>query len=231
MISVQARPEASVRINMIDSETTKSNKRVFTGEYTDITGRYKVEATVRWDDKCGNGHNTFAITGRVWDVAHPEWGVGGCVHEGIAKAIPELAPFIKWHLFDPFGPMHYIANTVYHAGDRDYNGLKAGEKQHIRNGRTNQLCWILEPTTELEKYVDSDEYPTETATLRYVPWYRVGLGKARDLQAARNTAVWPEATDAELCQEPAELTKALEARLPKLIARFKKDLGKLGFEW
>ena len=41
-----------------------------------------------------------------------------------------------------------------------------------------------------------------------------GEGKARDLAAARSTAVWPEATDAELCAEPAELRAALLARHP-----------------
>ena len=38
----------------------------------------------------------------------------GCMHEDIAHAFPELAPFIKFHLMTRDAPMHYIANTIYH---------------------------------------------------------------------------------------------------------------------
>lgn len=56
-------------------------------------------------------------------------------------------------------------------------------------------------------------------------------GKARDLDAARNAAVWPEATDAELSVEPDELRAALRARLPALLARFRADIEACGFLW
>lgn len=56
-------------------------------------------------------------------------------------------------------------------------------------------------------------------------------GKARDLDAARRVANWPEATDAELCVEKAELVAALNARLPGLLARFEADVRGAGFAW
>lgn len=97
-------------------------------QYSD---KAEMQVSVRFDDGCRNGHNTFAITadvtepsrvkGRRIDVA------GGCLHDDIAKVFPELAPLIKWHLTSSEGPMHYIANTVYLAGDRDHNGKRAGE--------------------------------------------------------------------------------------------------------
>lgn len=92
----------------------------------------------------------------------------GCIHETIAAAFPELAPFIKWHLVSTDGPMHYVANTVYLAG-------------------------------------------------------------ARELDAARSAAIWPDATDAELCSD--NLKNLLAARLPALMNEFKRDMLTLGFNW
>jgi hypothetical protein len=40
-----------------------------------------------------------------------------CLHDEIAKAFPELAKYIKWHLCSTDGPMHYVANTVFHADE------------------------------------------------------------------------------------------------------------------
>jgi hypothetical protein len=57
----------------------------------------------------------------------------------------------------------------------------------------------------------------------------IGNGKARELDAARRAAIWEDATDDELCQEPAKLKEMLEARLPKLLAEFRKRMESLGF--
>jgi uncharacterized protein Usg len=78
--------------------------------------------TIRFDDECGNGHNTFAITGDVRVPRKRDIVAGGCLHDEIAKVFPELEKFIKWHLCATDGPMHYVANTVYHASDKDHNG-------------------------------------------------------------------------------------------------------------
>jgi hypothetical protein len=135
-----------------------------------------VRVTLRFDDECKNGHQTFSITGEERRADGSE-GSCGCIHELIAEAFPELAHLIKWHGVTTDGPLHYVANTVYHAGDRDH-------------------------------------------------W-----GKARDLAAARSVAVWPEATDEELCAEPAVLREALERRLPALLAAFRADVEACGFLW
>ncbi|WP_210235247.1 hypothetical protein, partial [Mesorhizobium sp. M2D.F.Ca.ET.206.01.1.1] len=55
--------------------------------------------------------------------------------------------------------------------------------------------------------------------------------KARDLDAARRAAIWPEASDAELSVEPEALKAALAARLPALIAEFRRDMETAGFLW
>lgn len=95
----------------------------------------RIRAEIRYDDELNNGHNSFAITGEIFRmVKHPrdKYGrkieiAGGCIHEEIAAAFPELAHLIRWHLFDSSGPMHYVANTIYLAGNRDCWGTLKGE--------------------------------------------------------------------------------------------------------
>lgn len=222
---------------MKESILTKSQKKVFTGG----KGLTYVKATVRYDDQCGNGHNTFSITGEVYGVngSRSDGCVTfngrtlgmescGCCHEDIAKYIPELAPYIKWHLCGSDMPMHYGANAIYFAGDRDCWGLRKGEKRQIRRGG-KEPAWILEADKQLEKYAHGEECPAETATLRYVPWMHEGEGKEREFDNARSSAIWPDATDEELSVEPEELKKVLKARLPKLMEEFCQAVESLGF--
>lgn len=68
--------------------------------------------TLKYGDSCKNGHNTFSITGEI--TKGSTWFACGCLHDEIKKHFPELAYLIKWHLCSTDGPMHYIANTVYH---------------------------------------------------------------------------------------------------------------------
>jgi len=56
-----------------------------------------------------------------------------------------------------------------------------------------------------------------------------GEGKDRDFKAARNSAVWPEATDEQLSLPREDLKKLLLERLPALMQDFKSDMEHLGF--
>ena len=56
-------------------------------------------------------------------------------------------------------------------------------------------------------------------------------GKPRNLDAARNCAVWPDATNEQLCMPKAELTALLSARLPGLLADMRSDIESAGFMW
>jgi len=251
----------------------------------------QMQVTIRWDDECSNGHNSFAITAEVWtsesrrrhDVA-----ACGCLHDDIAKVFPEFAQLIKWHLMSEDGPWGYINNTVYHAGDRDYNGRRKGEpsqfetwlyesgakmghkisdvkRRIIVNHReaefTTQQRVYLEPICvpyngisthtyapkftvssypyqwalcpfdserEAKEFIDmlhGQEYHTEEVPIAW------SEGKERDHAAARESAVWPDATDEQLCLPKEELTKLLEARLPALMAEFKQVVSDIGFVW
>lgn len=206
-----------------------------------------IRFTARFDDSCGNGRESFALTCDILGKARQtrqghysrEVIGGGAAHDDIARAFPEVAGLIPWHLCATDGPMHYVANTVYHAGDRDHNGLRAGERRQIL-GRDGP-CWILrivaEDGTESDlpgvwhNGAQGAEPPALPGRLAWVAHCITGEGKARDLAAARSCAVWPEATDAELTAEPEALREALEARLPALLERFRAAMEGAGFIW
>jgi hypothetical protein len=202
--------------------------------------RYRITATVRFDDSCGNGHESFAITGDIDEKRGGKWHEYscGCIHDEIARHFPELAQLIKWHLFDTRGPMHYIANTLYHAGDRDYNGLRAGEERQIKNGRSGLPSWRFvlvdengEEVKTWPQYLDSETRPETNLRGEWRPWLKIGEGKTRELDSARRAACWPEATDEELSAPRDELEAALIARLPGLLDAFRADIDAAGLLW
>lgn len=122
------------------------NKQVWLSERRVIRyegQRLLLHAEVRFDDQCKNKHNSFAITGHGWyDYFKARgWDIGGGIHEQIAAAFPELAHLIRWHLMDTSGPLHYVANTIYHATNLE-NGKAAGEP----NRWETRLRFLAMPT-------------------------------------------------------------------------------------
>lgn len=271
---------------LIANQKWTSAAREFTTKY----GKERLQVEMRFDDGCKNGHESFAITATGWTrSANGRWveDRGGCLHEEIALRFPELAPLIQWHLCSTDGPMHYVANTVYRAGDRDHNGKRKGEpwawqeairfgdnpimhnlagafwkflKEHspLAGGRAFDFEVIRvdhKDRGKLGAYQHGPRFTfggyaqewhecpfdSEDEALRFlgalntcspvfekVP-YLWGEGKERELDAARRTAIWPEATDAELSVEPDALKAALEARLPALLMRFNEAMAGAGF--
>ncbi len=201
--------------------------------WKDTNDLHMLTVTIRYDDQCRNGYNTFSITGVLH--VNGRWDSCGCLHELIQEHFPEYRHLIKWHLVSSDGPMHYIANTLYHVSDRDCWGLRKGERRQIRNGKTGKLSWrsaILDSQgqeVEPDKYLDSDTKPPIEYRVEYVPWELIGEGKARELDLARSTAVWPDATDEELLAP--DLEAKLTARLPRLLEEFKRDIEALGFTY
>jgi hypothetical protein len=232
------------------SKLTKEQSKKYTGELNEGGSLRVVVASVRWDDRCNNGHNTFSITGEVYGP-HGDKREGsivassgkrlylescGCVHEDIARAIPELAPLLKWHLCSSDGPLHYLENVVYLAGDRDCWGLRKGEfKQHTSRGSQNGGVsgvpnWVLEMPEGMKRDVYAKECPAPVV-LEWKAYGRTGEGKSRELDKARYAAVWPDASDADLMLEPDELRETLRARLPALLESMRRDVESIGFTW
>lgn len=205
--------------------------------YTEHGSQLRITAQVRYDDQCGNGHNSFAITADIDEKAGSGWRdySGGCCHDEIAKHFPELAPFIKWHMTSADGPMHYPANVLYHAGDRDCWGLLKGEfRQHTSRGKNQNNGvegvpnWVLELPDRDKRDVYSTTKPAPVM-LEWQPYGHTGEGKERELNHARSSAVWPEATDEELTAPGLE--QRLADRLPALMAEFKAAVESLGFTY
>lgn len=92
---------------------------------------HRIICTVRYDDDCRNGNNSFSITGVVYSnktsSSDRYFVTGGCIHEEIEKHFPELKHLIKWHLTSSDGPMHYVANTTFHARTRENMNLPLDE--------------------------------------------------------------------------------------------------------
>lgn len=115
------------------SVLTRSQKFERTAQNVTVDGTTykKVVAEVRYDDQCGNGHNSFAITGSAWEegrrMRKDDPDTCGCIHEIIAVAFPDLAPFIKWHLMSSDQPLHYVANTKYYARTCSHDGYNVGD--------------------------------------------------------------------------------------------------------
>lgn len=193
-------------------------------EWSENGQTYRGRVTLRFDDACGNGHNTFSITGEVDRLHRGRWGEdsGGCIHELIAARMPEFAPLIKWHLCSSDGPLHYIANTVFLAGDRDCWGLRAGEFRRFVD-KEGRPAWRVPYG---ERTAHSHERP---AAIEWEPWGRTGEGKARELAAARRAAIWPDATDEELTAPG--LADRLAARLPALLDEFRAAIESIGFTY
>ena len=219
----------------MDSVLTKNQKRSYRKDFKEHGEPYLIEAVTRYDDSCGNGKNSFSLTGTIWKTGSPSrHECGGCIHEQIAAHFPDLASLVKWHLCSSDGPMYYLENTLYLAGDRDCHGLLKDEfRPHTSRGQQNQGVagipnWVL----EIPKGQARDVYAVEKpwpVTLEWTAYGRTGEGKARELDAARRCAVWPDATDADLTAPG--LKERLEARLPALLVEFRQAIEALGFAW
>lgn len=265
-----------------ESTLTKRQRRKFGPKvYKEGNETLRIIANVRYDDECGNGHNTFSITANIQRKGkNGQWYEysGGCCHDEVAKHFPELAPLIKWHLCSSDGPMHYLANTLYFAGDRDCHGRRKREPSRWEHGvrfgnspvthRISQKFYdflrdrresgnfsivALRHEPESETYRDhytfvgfgekwhecpfTDETEARefceamnTCEVRFLEFpVEFSNGKERELDSARSSAIWPDATDEELTAD--DLKERLEARLPALLEEFRAAVESLGFTW
>jgi len=198
----------------------KNQKKTFERKFTEDGVSYSLKVSLRYDDECGNGHNTFAMTGELREhtAGRSRFISCGCLHDDIKKIFPEFEHLIKWHLCSSDGPMHYIANTVYHAESHGPNRchIKFNDKKNGLSTSSLKYCDLFEG----QKIVDS--HPD-----LYIMRIDQKTEKFADLNAARHSAIWPEATDEEL--QSLALECKLKSRLPGLLAEFQKTMENLGF--
>lgn len=78
--------------------------------------------TLRYDDECGNGLNSFSITGELYKASRRNDSAlisCGCLHDEIKVIAPEYSKFIKWHLMSSKEPLYYFENTLYWANNNN----------------------------------------------------------------------------------------------------------------
>lgn len=222
------------------SVLTKSQFKTFRKE---LRNGDVITAKVRYDDQCGNKHNSFAITGELYDRDYMQgesfttnevgkkryMGACGCLHDEIEKHFPELAPLLKWHLTSSDGPMHYVANTLYHVLEHGpnrawvyYKGKSASDPLNLGNDGVKE---------RLLGYLDADKAREAEGKEGYRVQWDEKTAKAANLDYARSSAVWPEATDEELTQDSEALKAVLLERLPALMDEFKAAVESLGFTY
>jgi len=137
---------------MKESILTKRQSKIVIAEAvysSELEEKVDILATVRHDDECGNGHNTFTITASVYKAGRrgeKNLLMGVCCHGIIRETMPDLAPLLKWHLCSTDGPLHYVANTLYLAREQ---GCRAAEPDLGAARR----CAIW-PEAELEDFTE-----------------------------------------------------------------------------
>lgn len=101
------------------SKLTRSQFKPYAQKEIDYYGtKADLIVKIRYDDDCGNGHNSFAITADIYKHnkrSDSAYLAGGCCHDEIIEHFPELKRAIDFHLTSSDGPMHYVANAMYHA--------------------------------------------------------------------------------------------------------------------
>ena len=221
-----------------ESKLTKKQTKTMSKTYREDGNNYKIKVELRYDDQCGNGHNTFAITADIRENSREY--MCGCCHDEIAEHFPELEKYIKWHGTTSEGPLHYISNTLYHAGDKDCNGLKKGEFRSftykvMANGKElfqsrvfySFRNWIHrdEAKAEAEEFLANIK-PSLNPHIVQVGYGEPSEGQIPNLGYARSTAIWPDATLEQLNDK-----QALEDRLPELMIDFQQAMEELGFTY
>ena len=213
-------------------------------KFTRIADGLDMTVTIRHDDRCNNGHNTFSITMDAYTADKPKTDrfmeFCGCAHDVVAKHFPELTPLIKWHLCSTDGPMYYIPNTLYHASNKDCRGLKAGEYNsfnfQIVIGDTVLFTsrvfysfrdWLHrdDARKETESFFENIK-PELNPKIITVGSGEPSKGKDRDIDAARSSSIWPDATIEQLQDK-----QALTARLPGLMAEFRTAVESVGLTY
>jgi len=261
-----------------------------TAEFDGYGKRY-FQVKVRFDDSCKNGHNSLGVTASFGRGKEPEKMQNpdccGCLHDDVLRIFPALERLVDFHLAGTDGPMHYIENTTYLAGDLDCQGMKKGEPWKFRTNLMVDGGEVFELKKPFDAFIEGivrekgiqglndlsvkaipmkgkedqenlanysvSGYDTDwmgapfksretaegfvnalndckSAEIAQVP-YLFGEGKERELDAARRSAIWPEATDEQLMLPKVELAELLEKRLPALVSEFQSLIEQTGLSW
>lgn len=197
-----------------------------------IVGHQKLAVKVRFDDACKNGHKTFSMVYVLCERAS-ECGIwtdsssGPIKLELTEKFCPHLSKYVKWHSCTTDGPLHYLSNSLYAAGDKDCWGLRKGEPSRSRDevrfhnmpiGVNIKNKKFLEFLRKTDKPLKVQEVPHPTLSPNYtvegleVAWHYCQF---TDRAAAEGfVKMWnDESVPREIVSVPVEFSKGKEPEL------------------
>lgn len=155
---------------MVSKMIYRATRRVKKGNAT-----YEVRAKFRLSDDCHNGHADFASTADVYQVykngnaEHLENFCGGCCHEWIELAFPEMKEFISLHLSNSKGqPMYAVANGFY----------------FIKEGNLDAIMRLLRVSKEEAEYLFN-----HTEDKEHFKWLLVKMGLPQRWQDEANRCI------------------------------------------
>ena len=188
------KPEMAGEINgvkgrfyaVVDRGDRIANQKFFSTRYLTPSqkrkhGMDRITVKMRFDDKCKNGHETFTITATGYRGKHDQ--IGGCCHDLIVAIFPEFKPLIKWHSVSTDGPLNYVANTVYHAGNKDCWGrakeepsqfdtvVRIGNSPITHKVKSKFWNWISEKICDSDFEWIIEEYSHERGSKTFSPNY------------------------------------------------------------
>jgi len=171
----------------------------------------QLDIEIRYDDECGNRHNSFAITGSEYDrrdripyesckdthVGRRWFGCGGCMHDEILEVVKNnpmelsedtVKKAVLYHLMSSDSPMYYLENTLYHAeAHPPVNGYLYFEDKNIKGSRS---CLKAGTVVEMEKLAVPDpKYSVEVDEESY---------KLFSLKGVQYCGMWPELTSDDI---------------------------------
>lgn len=184
------------------------------------------EVHIFWQDQCRNGFNFLSM--RLYanmktapsSVYLKKESLGVPTSDVIKAYFPQLEKYLRYarRLYSPYGPLYYFENTIYLAGEADFNGNLPGQQIKTRQGL---LGWTDEKGL-LTHWGD----PTAEMCIP-----KVSQGKSRELNDAKSSCDWVEASDDTMSLPEDQLITVLAQRLPSMMQEFKQDILALGFTY
>lgn len=161
----------------------------------------------------------FSLT---YDEHGPDGEACGAGHDRCVELAPACAPFVRWHLTSPDGPMHYRANALYWAGYEAHTNAAGVESIRpsrwvhapVRPGSPNPPHWPFFASTVVLGSVYDD--PTlESGVLQAMTGAE--LAAWLDARLARLLGTFRTAMDACFPDNPAGVAEAFayDARLAR----------------